>query len=76
LRWASSGIETEIVDTSGSAHNGGGVGRFDIMDVKMNVRMALYELRSCTLHVGKMAEGVKLYQELSFAALQKAIWED
>jgi hypothetical protein len=25
--------------------------------------MALYELRTYTLHVGKMAEAVKLYQE-------------
>jgi hypothetical protein len=34
--------------------------------------MALYELRTYTLHVGKMAEAVKLYQEIGFAALQKA----
>ena len=33
--------------------------------------MALYELRTYTLHVGKMAEGVKLYQELGFPALKK-----
>ncbi len=33
--------------------------------------MALYELRTYTLHVGKMAEGVKLYQELGFPAMQK-----
>jgi hypothetical protein len=33
--------------------------------------MALYELRTYTLHVGKMAEGVKLYQEIGFPALQK-----
>ena len=33
--------------------------------------MALYEMRTYTLHVGKMAEAVKLYQELGFPALQK-----
>ena len=33
--------------------------------------MALYELRTYTLRVGTMAEAVKLYQELSFPALQK-----
>ena len=33
--------------------------------------MALYELRTYTLHVGKMAEGVKLYQEFGFPALEK-----
>ena len=33
--------------------------------------MALYELRTYTLHVGKMAEAVKLYQELGFPALHK-----
>jgi NIPSNAP protein len=33
--------------------------------------MALYELRTYTLHVGKMAEAVKLYQEIGFPALQK-----
>ena len=33
--------------------------------------MALYELRTYTLHVGKMGEAVKLYQELGFPALQK-----
>ena len=32
--------------------------------------MALYELRTYTLHVGKMAEGVKLYQEFGFPALE------
>lgn len=31
--------------------------------------MALYELRTYTLHVGKMAEAVKLYQEIGFPAL-------
>src|SRR5215469_12986379 len=33
--------------------------------------MALYELRTYTLHVGKMAEAVKLYQEIGFPALRK-----
>ena len=33
--------------------------------------MAVYELRTYTLHVGKMAEAVKLYQELGYPALQK-----
>ena len=33
--------------------------------------MPLYELRTYTLHVGKMAEAVKLYQEIGFPALQK-----
>lgn len=33
--------------------------------------MALYELRTYTLYVGKMAEAVKLYQELGFPALEK-----
>ena len=33
--------------------------------------MALYELRTYTLHVGKMAEAVKLYQELGYPALRK-----
>ena len=35
--------------------------------------MALYELRTYTLHVGKMAEAVKLYQELGFPALRAAV---
>jgi hypothetical protein len=33
--------------------------------------MALYELGTYTLRVGAMAEAVKLYQALSFPALQK-----
>src|SRR5216684_1667435 len=33
--------------------------------------MALYELRTYTLYVGKMAEAVKLYQGLGFPALNK-----
>src|SRR5690242_16423293 len=35
------------------------------------VIMALYEMRTYTLYVGKMAEATKLYQELGFPALQK-----
>ena len=34
--------------------------------------MALYELRTYTLYVGKMAEAVKLYQEFGFPALRRA----
>src|SRR5258708_40242440 len=33
--------------------------------------MALYELRTYTLYVGKMAEAVTLYQQLGFPALEK-----
>jgi NIPSNAP len=33
--------------------------------------MAVYELRTYTLHAGKMPELVKLFQEIRFAALQK-----
>ena len=33
--------------------------------------MALYELRTYTLYVGKMGEAVKLYTELGFPALKK-----
>ena len=33
--------------------------------------MALYELRTYTLYVGKMADATKLYQELGFPALKK-----
>jgi hypothetical protein len=33
--------------------------------------MALYEMRTYTLHVGKMAEAVKLYVELGYPALQR-----
>jgi hypothetical protein len=32
--------------------------------------MALYELRTYTLYVGKMAEAAKLYQQLGFPALE------
>jgi hypothetical protein len=34
-------------------------------------QMALYELRTYTLYVGKMAEATKLYQEYGFPALEK-----
>lgn len=33
--------------------------------------MPLYELRTYTLYVGKMAEAVKLYQDHGFPALEK-----
>ena len=33
--------------------------------------MALYELRTYTLYVGKMAEAAKLYQQLGFPALER-----
>ena len=33
--------------------------------------MALYEMRTYQVQVGKMPEAVKLYQELGFPALQK-----
>jgi hypothetical protein len=33
--------------------------------------MSLYELRTYTLYVGKMAEATKLYTELGFPALDK-----
>jgi hypothetical protein len=33
--------------------------------------MALYEMRTYTLYVGKMAEAQKLYTELGFPALKK-----
>jgi hypothetical protein len=39
--------------------------------IKGEAPMALYELRTYTLYVGKMAEAVKLYQEIGFPALQK-----
>jgi hypothetical protein len=44
-----------------------------VIDAPINEEplMALYELRTYTLHVGKMAEAVKLYQEFGFPALQK-----
>jgi hypothetical protein len=38
---------------------------------RQELTMALYELRTYTLYVGKMAEATKLYQELGFPALQK-----
>jgi hypothetical protein len=33
--------------------------------------MAVYELRTYTLYVGKMAEAVKLYSELGYPALER-----
>ncbi len=33
--------------------------------------MAVYELRTYTLHVGKMGEAVKLYSDFGYPALQK-----
>ena len=33
--------------------------------------MTLYEMRTYTLHVGKMGEAVKLYTEFGYPALQK-----
>lgn len=33
--------------------------------------MALYELRTYTLYVGKMTEAVKLYQDFGYPALKK-----
>jgi len=39
--------------------------------IKREAAMALCELRTYTLYVGKMAEAVKLYQEIGFPALQK-----
>ena len=33
--------------------------------------MTVYEMRTYTLHVGKMGEAVKLYTEFGFPALQK-----
>ncbi len=33
--------------------------------------MAIYELRTYTLHVGKMAEAFKLYTEFGYPALEK-----
>ena len=33
--------------------------------------MAIYEMRTYTLHVGKMAEAVKLYTELGYPILQR-----
>ena len=33
--------------------------------------MTVYEMRTYTLHVGRMAEAVKLYTEFGYPALQK-----
>jgi hypothetical protein len=35
------------------------------------IAMTVYEMRTYTLHVGKMAEAVKLYTEFAYPALQK-----
>jgi hypothetical protein len=35
------------------------------------IAMTVYEMRTYTLHVGKMAEAVKLYTEFGYPALQK-----
>jgi NIPSNAP protein len=35
------------------------------------ITMTIYEMRTYTLHIGKMAEAVKLYTELGYPALQK-----
>jgi hypothetical protein len=50
-----------------------GDGRYSTFEAPMRREppMALYELRTYSLYVGKMAEAVKLYQEIGFAALQK-----
>ena len=37
----------------------------------MTIVMTVYEMRTYTLHVGKMGETVKLYTELGYPALQK-----
>jgi len=34
--------------------------------------MTVYEMRTYTLHVGKMGEAVKLYTELGYPALRRA----
>jgi hypothetical protein len=33
--------------------------------------MVVYEMRTYTLHVGKMGEAVKLYREFGYPALEK-----
>jgi hypothetical protein len=33
--------------------------------------MTVYEMRTYTLHVGKMGEAIKLYTEFGYPALQK-----
>src|SRR5262249_46026073 len=38
---------------------------------KEYIHMAIYEMRTYTLYVGKMAEATKLYQEFGFPALKK-----
>src|SRR5262249_20411972 len=54
--------------------SGTGLGRPDALTEIPRGRMsamALYELRTYTLYVGKMAEAVKLYQQFGFPALHK-----
>jgi NIPSNAP len=41
-------------------------------DTKEESDMALYELRTYTLYVGKMSEAVKLYTEFGYPALQRS----
>ncbi len=38
--------------------------------------MALYELRTYTLQVGKMGEGAKLYQEFGMPVLKKGSYDE
>jgi len=40
-----------------------------MQQIQEELSMALYELRTYTLHVGKMSEAVKLYQEIGFSVL-------
>src|ERR1700758_4020396 len=42
-----------------------------IASPRQELKMALYEMRTYTLYVGKMAEAQKLYTELGFPALKK-----
>src|SRR5690348_12737819 len=44
--------------------------RYSHLRSRLKGTLALYELRTYTLCVGKMPEAVKLYQELGFPALQ------
>jgi hypothetical protein len=37
--------------------------------------MTVYEMRTYTLHVGKMPEAVKLYTEFGYPALQIHLWK-
>src|SRR5262249_54048751 len=47
------------------------VGRRETIANREGLPMTVYEMRTYTLHVGKMAEAVKLYTELGYPALQK-----